>query len=699
MLPFATAIALGALLLFLVQPMLGKFILPWFGGSPATWTACLLFFQLGLLLAYAYAHALARLRSLRRQVAVHLGLAALAAAQLAWQMWTWHAPLLPGPGLAPGPDGGAPALHVLGLLAASVGLPYLVLGATSPLLQAWFHRAAPGRSPYRLYALSNLGSLAALVAYPFLLEPALGLASQGWVWASAFAVWTMALSASARAALRPASGPAPADPPARAAEDAPPGAGRMLLWIGLAASASLVLAAATNQMTLEVAAGPFLWVLPLGLYLFSFVLAFAEPSRYPRRVMLIALPVVLALSAAALWKGPSVGIWAQVAVWSTCVFACALCCHGELHRLRPAPRHLTAFYLCLSLGGALGGAFASLAAPWLFSGLFELHLGLGATAALVWLALLADRGGPFHGKNGVFARVGAALLALALGGALVAHAQRWSGEALEASRDFYGVLRVLELDADAPALHRKDLFHGLIRHGTQLLGPGRRPEPTTYYGPRSGAGLALQFHPRRLRGEPLRVGLVGLGVGTLAAYGQAGDTFRFYEIQPRVAALAGGAGGHFSFLADCPAEVQVVLGDARLTLARELAAGGGQGYDVLLVDAFSSDSIPVHLLTQQALALYAAHLAPGGVLGLHVTNRHLDLDPVVRAGATPLGWRVGRVDAIRSEATNFSRWMLLEREPALLAGLGAARLLVEPDEPRRVRPWTDDFSNLLGALK
>ncbi|HSA20834.1 MAG TPA: ferrichrome ABC transporter permease, partial [Myxococcota bacterium] len=497
--PFAIAIFLGALLLFLVQPMLGKFILPWFGGTPATWTACLLFFQLVLLVAYAYAHTLQRVRSLGRQVGVHLALAALAGAQLAWQALAWPAPTLPGAGLAPA-AGGAPALHVLWLLTASVGLPYLALGATSPLLQAWFHRAAPARSPYRLYALSNLGSLAALVAYPFLLEPVLGLRAQGWAWAAGFGLYALAVVGCALAALRAARAPAAADAPAPAAPapapaaEPAPGPGRVLLWIGLAASASLVLAAATNQMTMEVASGPFLWVLPLGLYLLTFVLAFAEPSRYPRRALLPVLPVVLGLCAAALWKGPSISIGLQVATWSACVFVCALCCHGELHRLRPAPRHLTGFYLSLSLGGALGGAFASLAAPLLFSGLFELHLGLLATAACVWLALLADRGSVFHGRSGVFARVGAALLTLALAGVLLAHAWRWSGEAQEASRDFYGLLRVQEYDADQPALHRKDLFHGLIRHGTQLQSPDRRREPTTYYGPRSGAGLALQFH-------------------------------------------------------------------------------------------------------------------------------------------------------------------------------------------------------------
>jgi hypothetical protein len=698
MLPFAIAIFLGALLMFLVQPLLGKALLPWFGGSSAVWTTCLLFFQAALLGAYAYAHALARLASLRRQALVHAGLIGLAVGQLALQAWAWPAPLLAGAGLRPEP-GGAPTWHLLGLLGLSVGLPILAIGATSPLVQAWFHSARPGRSPYRLYSLSNLGSLAGLLCYPFLLEPLLGLEAQGWLWTGGLGLYALALGVCLWVTLRAAPGRRP-DAPEVDRPEAPPSAGRVALWLGLPAAASLVLAAGTAQMTQEVAASPFLWVLPLGLYLLSFVLTFSGSERMPRLPRLLALAICLALAVVLLWKGGRAGIGAQLAVWSACVFLCGLACHGELYRLRPEPGRLTAYYLCLSAGGVLGGAFAALVAPLMFRGFFELHLGLVLVAGLVWAALWADRGSWFHGPGGRRVMLGSALGVLGLAAALGLQAQRWDRDALEASRDFYGVLRVRALDRDDPDLHRLDLYHGIIRHGSQLQAAGLRREPTTYYGPESGAGLALEHHPRRARGEPLRVGLVGLGVGTLAVYGQAGDMFRFYELHPRVAELARGAGGHFDFLQNATCAWEIVLGDARLSLERELGEAPA-GYHLLLVDAFSSDAIPTHLLTREALGLYLAHLAPGGVLGLHITNRHLDLEPVVRALGKERGLRVERVDAPgEPPVTLFSRWMLLGGSPEFWREPAIAEALAREEPPTRgLRPWTDDFSNLLEVLR
>jgi hypothetical protein len=690
---FAGAIGLGAFLIFEVQFILAKRLLPWFGGVPAVWTTCLLFFQVALLLGYVYAHALARLAP-RRQRDVHLALLAAALVLLATRAGSWPSPLTPGDGWKPDPAA-APLPHLLWLLSASVGLPYLVLASTGPLLQSWFARLFPERSPYRLFALSNLGSLLGLLSYPFAVEPWLSVAGQGWLWTAGFLVFAVGSVRSAMAFGR-AAGPAPA---VRAVPAAPLPFILRVLWFGLSAAMSTLLLAVTSQICEDVAVIPFLWVLPLGLYLLSFILCF-EYERFHRREIWFGAVVVAAVGVVyALQHGTDIGIGAQIALYSAALLAYGMACHGELARLKPEAARLTSFYLIVAAGGAAGGLFAGVLAPRLFLGFWELHLALLGAPVLLVAALLIDPGSWLNvGTAGrlTVARIAVYVWLAVLAGILGADAANGLRGAAIVRRGFFGVLSVALENRGDPDEWRK-LRHGRIAHGLQFTAPARRREPTTYYGPKSGAGLALRRHPRRLRGEPLRVGLVGLGVGTLVAYAGAGDVFRIYEIDPEVLRLSTGPDPTFTFVRDAPGEVATVLGDARLSLEREMP----QSFDVVALDAFSSDAIPVHLLTREAAALYLRHLrGPDSVVAVHVSNKYLDLKPVVRALAGALGLRAALVDSRAEGAVWSSDWVLLVRDPSLLLDpeVDRAALPLAVGEPG-LPLWTDDYSNLLRVLR
>lgn len=688
---FALAIVLGAFLLFQVQFILAKRLLPWFGGAPAVWTACMLFFQVLLLAGYGYAHGLARAWP-RRQRDVHLALLAAALLLLLSRARSWPSPLTPGEEWSPQP-GADPVLSILRMLAVSAGLPYLVLAATGPLVQSWLARLS-GASPYRLYALSNLGSLLGLLSYPFVIEPWLSVAGQGWFWACAFVGFACAVGACAvavgrvAAEERAASGPGPPRPAIF----------QFALWFGLAAVASTLLLAVTNEICLDVAVIPFLWVLPLALYLLSFVVCFEYERLCRREIWLGAVAVAAPSCLYALSRGTDLPIGGQVAVFGGALFAYCMACHGELARTKPPPAHLTSFYLTVAAGGAAGGLFTSLVAPALFPGYWELHLALLGGAVLLVAVLLLDagswlnRGGAGRVRSyRIAAYAGVAVLTWRLG----AQARDDLRGMTEVRRGFFGVLSVA-LENRGESDERLKLRHGRIAHGLQFTAPARRREPTTYYGPKSGAGLALRRHPRRLAGEPLRVGLVGLGVGTLAAYARPGDVLRVYEINPEVLRLSAGPYPTFTFLRDAAAEVTTVVGDARLSLARELP----QDFDVLALDAFNGDAIPMHLLTREAFAVYLRHLRAGGVLAVHVSNKYLDLKPVVRGLAGSFGLRAVLVDARSSGALWASDWVLVARDGALFtdAEIDAAALPLAVREAG-LPVWTDAYSNLLGVLR
>jgi SAM-dependent methyltransferase len=675
----ATAIGLGAFLLFLVQPLLAKRILPWFGGSAAVWTACMLFFQAALLAGYAYAHLLQRLPA-RRQALLHGALLLLSLALL---------PLRPDPAWKPGASWD-PTLRILGLLGATVGLPYLLLASTSPLVQRWLAQERPGFDPYRLFALSNAGSLAALLGYPVLLEPFLGLERQALGWSAGYGLYALTAAALAwRTRSLPAADPVLAQAPGDSALRAEPGWGVRGLWVGLAFAPSLLLIGLTSHLSTNVAPIPFLWVLPLALYLLSFILCFDHPRWYVREAFLPLLAAALgALAWLTLPDKHTLDLRLQVGVAGAGLFVACMAAHGELVRLRPAPRHLTGFYLCVALGGALGGAFAGLAAPRLFKDLLEVPLALLVLGLLALAAWLRDSG---TGTPRGLRPAGAVLLGAGALVVLALHGQRTREDALASRlrlRNFYGALRVREYGEGTQRL--RYLLHGTINHGGEFLEPSRARDATTYYGPGSGAGLALRVLGGR---GPVKAGIVGLGSGTLLNYGREGDTFRVYEINPLVEAVAR---TWFTALPACLARTEVVLGDARLSLEREPA----QGYDLLLVDAFSSDAIPVHLLTREAFDAYARNLRPGGLIAVHISNRYLDLAPVLKREAEARGWHAREVKDEDDDAAGIYRsdWVLLSdrdeafRDPALRS----AEALREGAQGVR---WTDDFSNLYRLLK
>lgn len=690
---FAVTIGLGAFLLFQVQFILGKQLLPWFGGAPAVWTTCMLFFQLALLGGYAYAHGLARAPAPRQRV-VHLALLGGAALLLLARALLWPSPITPSDAWRPDPTQ-SPIVAIALLLGATIGLPFLVLAATGPLLQSWFARTCPGTSPYRLYALSNLGSLLGLGTYPFAIEPALAIAGQGWLWSAGFGAYALLCGA-----LAVVAGRAPTtvlDLPVSDGDAPPSTRGARALWFTLAAIASTLLLAVTTQISLEVAVIPFLWMLPLALYLLTFILCFEKPRLYNRGFWIPHLFVGAGVSAAVIVVGVHVPALVQLAGLLYTLFAYCMVCHGELARRQPPPRELTAYYLLISAGGAAGGIFTGVVAPLAFLGLWELPIALVAGAAVTAGIILRLPLTWLRGKVGrVVAPALAALILLGLTGTLIHHARDELAGNLHNDRGFFGTLRVDRDSGEHGDFLR--LRHGRITHGVQFVDPDHRHTPNSYYAAHSGIGLAADYHPRRFRHEPMRIGVIGLGTGTIATYGQVGDQIRFYEIDPKVVDLSSGDDPFFTYLSESAAEVSIVVGDARQSLERKAP----QRFDVLAVDAFSSDSIPAHLITLEAIELYVRHLRDDeGVIALHISNRYLDLDPLARGLAERLGLHIAHVgDHSVDDITWANDWMLLTRDPHIL-GVPTVAGATEPPEghPDPYPVWTDTRSDLLDVLK
>ena len=667
---FAVTVFLSAFLLFQIQPMVAKMILPWFGGSSSVWSTCLVFFQAELLLGYLYVHWLHETLAPRRQTLVHIALllASLAALPVAADpSWKETAQA-------------HPTLNVLGVLATAVGLPYLLLSTTGPLMQAWYARSFSGVMPYRLYALSNLASMLALLSYPVLVEPFLELRSQAWAWSAGYALFVLACGATAWRSWRAVSGERETAAPA-AVEVPRPSWRECLLWIGLAMTASTLLLAMTRHLTQDVAPVPFLWVLPLAIYLLSFILCFDAPRYYVRPLFLAALPPAFFGLDWIMDEGLPVP--ALFALISLSLFVFCMVCPGELVRRKPHPRHLTLFYLMLSLGGALGGMFVGLLAPAIFSAYFELPLGLFLCALLVTAVLWRE-----------MRRHWRILLLVSLAGygwRLADVSREFVENYRVVVRNFYSQLRISERDDGEPGLKRV-MVHGRINHGQQFLAAEHRRTPTTYYCHESGVGRALFALPQE---RSLKLGMLGLGAGTLAAYGRRGDEMRIYEINEQVLDLAR---SEFSYLADSAARIVPVLGDGRLMLEAEPA----QNFDLLAVDAFSGDSIPTHLLTLEAMQIYFRHLRPDGILAVHITNRYLDLRPVVAAAARHFGKAALLYALEPDDEDNFcfsSDWVLImspERAKALPRVMNDG----EPLEPKDgFRPWSDAFTNLFSVIK
>jgi spermidine synthase len=703
---FAATTFASAFLIFLVQPIVAKRILPWFGGVPAVWSVCLAFYQTTLFAGYAYAYLLIARAKSNTQLILHAIVIGAAAFTL---------PVLPGDVWKP--DGtGDPSREILAMLLANVALPFLALAATGPLVATWFARRYPTRSPYPLYAVSNLGSLIALVAYPFAIEPRLPLSTTGTLWSAAFVATGAAVIACAVIASRMHGG-LRAGPALETTDLADLTPSRMLLWVLLSGCAVVLLMGVTNYLCLDVASIPFLWILPLAIYLTTLIVCFGSPWIY-RRLPFLAL-ALLAYFAEDLTRAFGVGNEVLSAVGGLLAFEIlqfgllllGLCMvlHGELYRLRPPARSLTAYYLCTSGGGALGGLLVGLVAPRVFDGFYEFPIGLALACALALAATRIDPNG-WLGAGQPKWRFGVVLALTSLlvgyrGSEIVAR----PANVLHQERSFFGVLRVEMKKGVRPY---RSLLHGSTMHGAQFEGEEWENKPTTYYGLHTGVELALGMRDPNV---PSEVGVIGLGTGTLAAYGRPGDHFRYFEIDPAVIRLTQ-SGKYFTYLAHSAANVEIIQGDGRISLARERAHNSPL-FDYLIVDAYSSDAVPIHLLTREALALYVDSLAPDGFLAIHTSSRNFNLMPMLFRLAHDAG--LPAVNLLNAEAprhlTSPSTWVFLSRseprihELARLAeqrfrarGLRGARPPVTWPSPSIIEDaplWTDDYSNLFRVLR
>jgi hypothetical protein len=667
---FPSVVFLSAFLLFLIEPLFAKLILPRFGGAAAVWAACLVFFQCALLLGYFYADVTSRRLSPLRQAQLHIALLLLALLFL---------PIAPR-FLQLYRAGGDPASSILLLLIVSIGLPFVLLSATSPLAQVWYSRTNGEREPYYLFALSNLASLLALLSYPLLIEPHVAAHRQARLWSALFVIFVLLCAAAAWFARTGGLPPSSAQSSQNETAVAPTLRER-LLWLGLAACSSMLLLSITNKLLEDVAPVPLLWVLPLALYLLTFALAFSRRVYYWRGVSVRFLAVALGSLGYAIYEPMyTESVQVSVPVFCIALFLCCWFCHGELALRRPAAPYLTTFYLMISLGGALGAIFVGLAAPHLFTAIYELPLALVFTALLAVTALW---------PQGWLIRLFWIATAASMLLVLARNVRDFDKDTIVRVRSFYGALRVREFRNWLKEPYRT-LYNGKIEHGAQYVNPPSSLLPTTYYGPDSGVGLALAHCCPNAK----RVGAIGLGAGTLAAYGKTSDYFRFYEINPQVISIAKTS---FSYLRDSPARIDIVLGDARLSLQKEAP----QEFDVLAVDAFSGDAIPVHLLTREAFALYLHHLKSDGVLAVHTSNSYLNLPPVVQLLASEAGCDAEMVtnDDDHRKLIDSSDWVLVTRNKRFLDSIDTT-VIVEPIEvPPGLRAWTDDFNNLFQILR
>lgn len=672
---FQLGVFLGAYLLFLVQPLMAKQILPWFGGGPSVWSACLLFFQLGLVAGYAYTHVTGRLRP-SAQIALHLALLVAAAATL---------PITASAGWKP-PDADAPIGRLLALLAVTVGAPYVMLAATAPLLQDWYRRAMPGKSPYRLYVLSNLGSLAALCSYPVIVERFLPIASQTVWWSVGFGGFILVCAACGWQVLKHPEVSASSEHHSEMPGGEPSGRIDRTLWIALSLCGSGLLLAVTNQLCQDVAVVPLLWILPLAVYLLTFIAAFA--GFYERRIFFALFLVSFGIEAYVLGHPNVLPLVVQIATLLFLLGTGCMICHGELVRLRPRAQDLTGFYLALSVGGSLGGLFVTLVAPVLFKEYTEFPLFILLVPILLGVTLLRDAARrPGHRVPALVWII--PLVAFAVAAFASIGAGRTSTTTVATARNFYGILRVVQ---DRTI---RGLYHGRTLQGTQLVNDAESMRPTAEYSVGTGISVAFQEHSKRRAGLPLRIGVIGLGPGSLLTWTRPGDTVRFFELNPQVITFAQ---EHFTYLRQSPATVDIVPGDARLSLERETGQPSGRHqYDLFVIDAFSSGSIPMHLLTRESVMLYRQALAPDGVIAFHISNHHLDLRPVIRGHARESG--MASLEFIRAaEArTAYSAWAVISDDQSFIA---RGRPLAQPvATDARSLLWTDGFSSLTSVLR
>ncbi|MDP1630402.1 MAG: fused MFS/spermidine synthase [Caulobacter sp.] len=719
---FVVAVFTSAALVFMVQPMIARLVLPSLGGAPAVWNTSMAFFQLALLVGYGYAHLLQRVRTVRRQIVIHLAVLAIAGLTLApLSISGWMGE----------PSSTWPGLWLMGVLILSIGLPFAALSATAPLVQAWHARVTQGegaREPWSLYAASNLGSLLALLAYPVLVEPLASLQAQRWGWSGGYWTFVLTLAALALLVWKRASVTIDLPDTASVAVSPPPTWRARAVWVGLAALPCSLMLGVTAHLAADVASAPFLWVAPLALYLLTFIIAFQTRPLIGRLRALQVQPAILAGCAALLaFKGQQIEL--QTAVNLACFFLTALVFHQALVARRPDAAHLTDFYLCLSLGGVIGGAFNAFVAPVIFSSVVEYPLMLalsclvhpwgrgglsyrqavtlvtGLLAAIFAATVIQHRAPDMTIKLAlattavsVFLLRDRALLMLTMMVALLvsSHVVGDRADVIRTDRSFFGVLRQTRTTIPGLGGEVRMLAHGTTLHGAQAVDPRYRCRPLVYYAPETPIGQV--FTAEQAMRPALRIGAVGLGTGSVAAYVRAGDHLTFFEIDPLVVRISRDSGA-FTYTTECAkGTVDYVIGDARLTLARQ----PDRVFDILLIDAFSSDSVPAHLLTVEAVRGYLRHMTSDGVVILHLSNRNLEL----RAPAMAVAHAAGGYALLQRHEKDWQTPELWESsEDVLIIGRTAAALApYEADErwqvadPTLARPWTDDYTNLVGAV-
>ena len=695
---------LAGFLLFLVEPMMGKYILPWFGGSASTWSVCLLFFQSALLVGYFYALAISERLSLRVQTILQLVLLAAAIVFLPIQPADYWKPV----------DASDPVGRILATLALSVGLPYAVLATTSPLLQRWVSLIDPSRRVTRYFAISNFGSFLGLLSFPFVVEPMLTSPQQAIYWSYGFGAYALCFAACAifvavrrpRAVSPEADSPVPADGTAAVAAGAPSAEGRRFLrsdviaWIGWATGGTLLLLASTNLVTEWITVVPLLWVLPLALYLLSFVLVFASAGYYRREIY---LPLFIVLASGSLFIGrqeSTVAMLAQIVLLSACMFAGCMICHGEIVATTPTARRLTGFYLAISFGGFLGGALVAFVAPAIFPDVWEYQISILAVAgAAIFMEIKKQGILARHIPKPVFQGLALAFAVL-LGGYVIREVGR-SGSVVWQARNFYGVVKVV--DNHDPALTERviSMFQSGVDQGNAWVAPELQNRPACDFGETSGVGLALRYVKARRDGgpnTPIRVGIIGLGVGMTLGYAKLGETVRFYELNP---AVADAASQVFPFIRNTKATVEIVLGDGRLSLERETKIATFQKFDILVLDAFRGSSPPMHLMTKEAYEIYLSALKPDGILAVDLDLWNFELSPLHRGFSQtfnlPVGW-FSTPDMV-DDCDDGISWTLYTRDEGFWKIKRVARNCSDwPDRSDRTIVWTDKNTNLLSVM-
>jgi hypothetical protein len=689
---YLAIIFLSAFLLFQVQPLIAKLILPYFGGGAAVWTACLLFFQAFLLLGYFYAHCLTQFKSIKKQITIHLALLICSVVFLPIGIRTWENISM----------ATSPLQNILMLLTVSIGLPYFILSSTGPLIQRWLTYIEVGKLPYQLYSLSNLGSLLALISFPFFFEPLLTTSQQSLYWTLGYLsyallivtlLWKMSkLTLNIQdIKIKPLMGENKEKKQLL----------EKFLWVALAMVGVIILVATTNAMTQNIPPVPFLWILPLCLYLLTFIISFHSPKWYVREYWFALFVLTACLALLMYFIGSQLDIISQVIIYACILFIACMICHGELALLKPEVEQLTLFYLFMSLGGFLGSAFVAFFAQNIFDQFLEFPLAIISVFVLLALSIYSQKGTTI--KTQTWLVVSNVTLSISFIVGLVYLNALFVKTNVASERNFYGILSVKDVEVNNKIQRR--LIDGTTSHGTQSLEKGEGSLPLSYYRKNTGVALVLQQLRKQRQKEGINkninAGFVGLGAGTLATYGHKGDNYVFYELNPAVITAAK---TYFSYLKDSAAKIQLVLGDGRVSLKREFDNTGSQQFDALVIDAFSGDSIPQHLLTQEALSLYFNHLKDDGVLAIHISNSHLDLTHLVRGLANVLDKDIIYVETAADTNNEHNvQWVLLTNNQLFSSDTRIkfyrSRWPTESVGEQKNIIWTDEHSDLLSVLK